>query len=117
MMENILRVFITSIIIFALTEIAKRFSFLAAIVASSPIATIATCFWLHSENQSVEKISTFAWQTTLLLPPSLIFFIGFPLALKRGMSFWLAMPLFVGSMIIAYSLYIFILRKCGFKFV
>jgi len=116
MVESIIRVAITAVMIFALTEIAKRSAFMAAIVASSPIATIGACLWLYSEKQPISHITNFAWQTTLLLPPSIIFFIGFPLALKKGMALSIAMPLFVGIMFIAYAAYIFTLQRFGFRF-
>ena len=115
-MESLIRVGLTALMVLILSEIAKRSSFIAAIVASSPIATIATCYWLYSENQSIEHIWRFAWQTTMLLPPSLVFFIGMPLALKKGMSFTLAMPLFIVVMLVTYTAYILILSRFGIKF-
>lgn len=113
MIEGLVRAIGVGIVVFILGEVAKRSSYVAAIAASFPVATIAASYVLFMEKQSDLMIAEFVTKTTLLLPPSLIFFIGFPIALKKGLSLSVAMPLCVTLMVFGYIAYIFILKKCG----
>lgn len=113
MIEGLVRAVGFGVLVFILGEVAKRSSYVAAIAASCPIATIAASYLLFVENQSTQTIAEFVTKTTLLLPPSLIFFIGFPIALKKGIALSIAMPLSILLMTLGYLLYIFILKKFG----
>ena len=114
MMEGMIRAVGVAIVIVILSEMAKRSTFLAAIAASFPFATIATVYLLRMENQPEDEIRYFITKTALFLPPSLVFFIGLPYAMKKGMSFHIAMPIFVALTFMTYALYIMILKKFGF---
>lgn len=113
MADGIIRALAFAVVIFVLSEIAKRSSVIAAIVASFPFAAIGAAYLLFMEKQSDESIRAFISKTALFLPPSLVFFIGLPIAMKRGLSFSVAMPLFVFLTFAAYAIYFYILRKFG----
>ena len=54
------KLFFTAIIIVSISEIAKHYDRLAALVASLPLVTLITLFWLYYENQPEEKIANHA---------------------------------------------------------
>jgi uncharacterized MAPEG superfamily protein len=51
------KVFITAILVVLISEISKRSSLIAAILASLPIVSILAFIWLYIDTKSVEKIS------------------------------------------------------------
>lgn len=113
MIESLLRALGVALVIFILGEVAKRSTTIAAVLASFPIATVATAYLLYTEGESADSIGAFVLKTALLIPPSFIFFIGFPLAIKRGISLAIAMPVLLVLMTMCYAIYIMILRKYG----
>ena len=52
---------ITSAIVVAVSEPAKRSDRLGALLASLPLVTLLALIWLHLDRQPVEKIANHAW--------------------------------------------------------
>jgi hypothetical protein len=88
----------TAAFIIALSEIAKRSTWLAAALVALPLATMLTValIALDSQKGGPEVATTFALRTFLLFWPGLIFFIGLLGLQKLGLAFW---PAFGGSVI------------------
>ena len=51
----VLKIIITALIIVIITEIAKFNDRIGGLIAALPITTFLILFWLHYENNSVEK--------------------------------------------------------------
>ena len=83
----------SAFIIAAVTELAKKSSFIAALVISLPLISILSFVWIYIENKNPQEIQTLSWEVFYLVIPSLLFFVVLPLALKHGLNFWLAMLL------------------------
>ena len=87
----------TAAFIIALSEIAKRSTWLAAALVALPLATMLTVAMiaLDTEKGGANIANSFALKTFLLFWPGLIFFIGL-LGLQRfGLGFWPAFGLSV----------------------
>ena len=56
----IAKIIITALLIVIITEVAKLNDRIGALIAALPITTFLILFWLHYENNSVEKISNHA---------------------------------------------------------
>ncbi len=89
----------TAVFIIALSEIAKRSTWLAAALVALPLATILTVAMiaLDSQKGGAEVASTFALKTFLLFWPGLIFFIGLLGLQKLGVAFWPAFGVSVAA--------------------
>lgn len=88
----------TAAFIIALSEIAKRSTWLAAALVALPLATILTValIALDSQKGGASVANAFALKTFLLFWPGLLFFIGL-LGLQRlGFDFW---PAFIVSVL------------------
>jgi len=104
------KLFFTAIIIVIISEIAKHYDRLAALVASLPLVTLITLFWLYYENQPEEKIANHAYYTFWYVIPTLPMFVFFPWAIKV-FGFWITFILSIFLTIIIFFLYATILKK------
>jgi F0F1-type ATP synthase assembly protein I len=80
---------LTSAVVIAVSEFAKRSDKLGALIAALPLVTLLALVWLHVENQSEQKIANHAWYTFWYVVPTLPMFLAFPALLPR-LGFWAA---------------------------
>lgn len=57
MINYIIKIAITTILIVAISEIAKRSSFAGALLASLPLVSVLAILWLYVDTKDVEKRS------------------------------------------------------------
>ena len=106
----------TAIIIVIISEIAKHYDRFAALIASLPLVTLITLFWLYYENQPEEKIANHAYYTFWYVIPTLPMFVFFPWAIKV-FGFWITFILSIFLTIIIFFLYATILKKFGINLI
>ena len=111
----VLKLIISSVLIVTISEVAKRHSGLAALLASLPLTSLIAIIWLYVDGVELEEISNLSMQIFWLVLPSLVFFITFPLLLKQGLEFWLSMLLACCSTITIYFVFLPILRRLGIE--
>ena len=113
-MEYILKLIMTSVLVVAISEIAKRSSVFASIIAALPLTSILAMIWLYLDTGSSEKIINLSYGIFWLVIPSLLFFILLPLSLKYGISFWISI-LFAGIVTtVIYTAFVYLGIKLGF---
>ncbi|MCF7917613.1 DUF3147 family protein [Candidatus Gracilibacteria bacterium] len=114
-MQYLIKIIISALIIVGVSELGKRFTPIAAILASLPLVSILAMIWLYTETKDTQKIIDLSVNIFWAVLPSLVFFIVLPLLLKSGIKFSFAMILSAFAMFISYSIYIFVLAKFGVK--
>ncbi|MBI4993123.1 MAG: DUF3147 family protein [Candidatus Magasanikbacteria bacterium] len=114
-MQYIVKIILSALIIFGISELGKRFTTIAAIAASLPLLSILGIFWLYNDTKDIQKIISLSTSIFWAVLPPLLFFVILPILLKNGVKFGWAMVLSTVSMFIAYSVYIFVLAKFGIK--
>ena len=102
---------ITATVVILVSEIAKRSSMLAGLIASIPLTSFLAFIWLYWETKDPYKIIDLSYSIILMIIPSFVFFIVLPLALKFNFSFILSMFLAVASTSLAYWLFLEFLNK------
>lgn len=115
MMVFAIKVIVSALLIALISELGKRFSPLAAIIASLPINSILAMIWLYSETKDSQKIIDLSNGIFWALLPSLLFFILLPVFLKAGLKFPLALLSASLIMTAAYFVYVFVLNRLGVK--
>jgi len=110
------KIIFTAFIIAIISEIAKHYDRLAALIASLPLVTLITLFWLYYENQPEDKIANHAYYTFWYVIPTLPMFIFFPWAIKV-FGFWITFILSIFLTIIIFFLYATILKKFGINLI
>lgn len=114
-MQYIIKIVVSALIITGVSELGKKFTPVAAVLASLPLVSILAIIWLYSETKNVQKVIDLSTSIFWVVLPSLIFFLALPLLLKNGIKFTPAMIISVITMFIAYSIYIVVLAKFGIK--
>jgi hypothetical protein len=111
----LIKIFISAVVIVAVTELSKRGgTFWGGVLASLPLTSLLAFLWLYGETRDAMKITALCWSIFWMVLPSLTLFLVLPLLLKRGMSFIAALPISVAVMIAAYLATSTLLKRFGF---
>lgn len=101
---------ITALIVAGVSELAQRYTVLAALLASLPLTSILAFIWVYWDTKDSSKIIELSNSVFWLVLPSLAFFLILPLLLKAGWGFPEAMTASVVTMAGFYSIGIWIFR-------
>lgn len=112
-MYFLIKTLITALVIAGVSELAKRWAPVAAILASLPLISILSMIWLYHDTHDGSKIIALSNGIFWAVLPSLLFFIALPILLKVGVRFGLSMVLAVTIMVVGYTIYTAVLRKLG----
>jgi hypothetical protein len=91
MMYYVIKIALSAILIVIISELGKRHSVLAAVVASVPLVSVLAMVWLYLETRNVAQVADLASSIFWLVLPSLILFIAFPMLLRWGWGFFLSL--------------------------
>lgn len=111
----ILKILITTMLIVLISEIAKRSTFLGAILSSIPLVSVLAMIWLYIDTKDISKVSTLSLSIFWLVLPSLSLFVALPLLLKQGISFYISMSISIAVTILGYWLMISVLNHLEIK--
>jgi len=111
----LVKIAITTLLIVAIAEIAKRSSFAGALLASVPLISVLAMIWLYVDTKDVAKVGALATSVFWLVLPSLALFVTLPVLLKQGLNFYLSMSISIGITLGCYFLMISLLNHFGVK--
>lgn len=113
MLYYLSKIAITTVLIVAISEIAKRSTFAGAILASLPLISVLALTWLYIDTKDITKVSDLATSVFWLVLPSLALFIALPLLLKQGVGFYISMGISIVLTIFCYWLMLMVLKHYG----
>ncbi len=113
MIYYFIKIFVSALLIATISELAKRSTGFAALVASLPLVSLLAFIWLHVEGTPPEKIAELSSQIFWLVIPSLLMFILLPVLLKNGLGFWISLGLSVAATAGCYFALLPFLRRMG----
>ncbi|MES2832320.1 MAG: DUF3147 family protein [Pseudomonadota bacterium] len=105
---------ITSAIVVAVSELAKRSDRIGGLVAALPMVTFLALIWLYVEKQPAEKIASHAWYTFWYVVPTLPMFLAFPLLLSR-IGFWYALLASACITMLCFFAFALVVRRFGIE--
>lgn len=108
-----LKILLSAVVVTLISEVAKRHTGFAALIASLPLGCILAFTWLHLESTSPERIADLAGQIFWLVIPSLIMFLVLPVLLRQGLNFWLSLGLSIAATAGGYFALLPLLRRFG----
>ncbi|MBK6659248.1 MAG: DUF3147 family protein [Proteobacteria bacterium] len=100
-------------IIVGVSEIARRSTFLGAVLASLPLTSLLAFVWLYVETGDVERISSLSGSIFWLVLPSLLLFLLLPALLRAGLGFWASLAASTAATTAAYFAMIKVLGTLG----
>lgn len=113
MLQIAVKVLLTSILIVAVSEAAKRNVLLGAILASVPLTSVLALSWLYAETHDAERVATLATGIFWLVLPSLVLFLVLPPLLRKGVPFAMSLTLAIGLTAATYAAMLAILKRFG----
>ena len=115
MVYYLIKIFITTSLIVVISEIAKRSSFVGALLASIPLISLLAMVWLYIDTKDITKVGNLSVSIFWLVLPSLSLFVALPILLKQGLNFYISIGISIMITIGCYWLIITVLNYCGIK--
>jgi hypothetical protein len=113
MWQLALKVAISAAVIVAVSEIAKRSSAWAALLASLPLTSLMAFVWLYLDTGDTERVASLAGGIFWLLLPSLPLFLLLPWLLRHGWGFWPSLGASCAAVVIGYLAMVRVLARFG----
>ncbi|MFH1067688.1 MAG: DUF3147 family protein [bacterium] len=93
-MNLFIKIVISALLIGAISEISRRNTAIAALLAALPLISILSMIWIYSDFHDVNRIASFSWSVFWYVLPSLIMFVLLPILItKWQMSFYMALTI------------------------
>ncbi len=112
-MYYIIKIVSSALLILLISEIAKRSSFIGALIASLPFVSIIAFIFLYEETKDSNQIIDLSKDIFWLVIPSLALFLSLPFLIQKGFSFYPALGIASLITIASYFLMIFIMKQFG----
>lgn len=109
------KIVMSALLITLVSEIAKRSSFVGALIASLPLVSLTAALWLFIETKDVMKVASFTTGIFWLTLPSLTLFLVMPILLRYGVHFFISAAISLIITIGSYWLMLTILNYYGIK--
>jgi uncharacterized membrane protein (GlpM family) len=105
---------VTALVIAAISELSKRYSLVAGVLAAIPLTSILAFIWIYVETKDTSKIVDISTSIIWLIVPSITFFIALNYFLKKEIAFVYALPTSLLIMLAGYGVFIAIKNKLGY---
>ncbi len=113
MIYYLIKLFITSVVIVIVSEVAKKSTLIAAIIISIPLTSLLAFIWLYIDTKDYQKVIDLSYGTILLSIPSFTFFILLPTLLKFKQNFVFSILISIIGTAIIYYVFTYLLKKLG----
>lgn len=113
-MNIFLKILISAVLIGGISEIARRNSNAAALMASLPLVALLSMVWIYHDTHDVARIASFSWGVFWYVLPSLILFLLLPPLLTRwNVPFYPALAIAGGVTVAGFFVLRAVLRPFG----
>jgi hypothetical protein len=111
MLYYVVKIAVSAALIVAISEVAKRSSFVGGLIASLPLVSILAFLWLYLDTRSLEKVGALSHSIFWLVLPSLALFVALPWLLRRTGNFYLSLGLAIAVMLACYAAMVAVLKR------
>lgn len=115
MIYYLTKIALTTALIVVISEIAKRSSFVGALLASIPLVSVLAMIWLYVDTKDVAKVSALSTSVFWFVLPSLVLFVSLPILLKQEFNFYFSMGISIGLTALCYWIMVSVLAHYGIK--
>ncbi len=109
----IIKAAVSGILVMIISEAARRSPGLGGLIASLPLVSLLGIIWLWRDTSDLERIASHAEATFWFVLPSLPMFLVFPMMLRHGIGFWVALALSCVLTMVLYLVTVWVLPKIG----
>jgi hypothetical protein len=115
-MQAILKILISALLIYGISELSKRSTLFGAVLASLPLTSLLAMIWLYHDTHDAQRIASLSTGICWLVLPSLVLFVLLPVLLVRcQIGFPVALAISCGATVAAYLLMLMLLERLGIK--
>ena len=114
-MYFVIKLLITAIIIVTVSEIARRSTLIAGVIASIPLTSVLAITWLYFDTKNMKTVLDLSNSILLMIPPSLVFFIVLGFCLRMKLDFLYSLLISLLSTGGTYWIYILFLARIGIR--
>jgi hypothetical protein len=82
-MNPLLKIALSALLIWGISEISRRNTSLAALLVSLPLISLLAMIWMYHDTHDIARIAAFSWSVIWYVVPSLILFALLPPLLTR----------------------------------
>ena len=115
MIEQIVKVLLTSVLVVSASEAGKRNVVVGAVLASLPLTSLLAMIWLYVDTRDPEKVAALASGIFWLILPSLTLLLVLPLLLRKGVPFVPSVALSIALTAASYFAMLAILKWLGIQ--
>jgi hypothetical protein len=115
MWHYVIKILLTSAVVVAVAEIAKRSTFWGAAVASLPLTSVLAFVWLYVDTGNTARVAALSHSIFWLVLPSLTLFLVLPLLLRFGVAFWISLGVACIATAMAYLAMVWTLGRSGLR--
>ena len=115
MLYATIKVLLTSVLVVAVSETAKRSALFGALIASVPLTSVLAMVWLYVDTGDTEKIARLSNGVFWLVLPSLVLFVSLPVLLRAGIGFYPSLGASIALTVGAYFAMLYILGLVGIE--
>ncbi|MGH8157444.1 MAG: DUF3147 family protein [Rhodanobacter sp.] len=109
------KIFITVVLVIAVSEVGRRSSLWGAILASLPSTSLLAFMWLYAGTGNAESVAKLSHSIFWLILASLPLFLVLPALLRRGITFWPALAASCCVTVVAYFGLVWILGRLNVR--
>jgi len=109
----LVKLIITALVIVVVSEVAKKSTFVGAIIISIPLTSLLAFIWLYVDTKDYQKVIDLSYGTIILSVPSFAFFIILPILLKLKYNFVISIIISIIGTAFIYFIFTFLLKKFG----
>jgi hypothetical protein len=113
MLYAAIKALLSGVIIATVSEVAKRYPAIGALILSLPLISILAFIWLWRDTGDEERIAALAQSTFWFVLPTLPMFLALPALLRGGMGFWPALGLSCLMTLLLYAAMVWALGRLG----
>ena len=111
MWQYVLKIALTTAVVIAVSEIAKRNTLWGAVLASLPLTSLLAFVWLYLDTGNGESVAALSLSIFWLVLPSLLLFLVLPWLIRSGLSFWPSLGAACAATVAAYFVMIWVLQR------
>ncbi len=109
----IFKTVLSGLLIAVISSLGKKYSGIAAILASIPLISVMAFIWMNVEGAQSAEIQKLSWNILKIMPPSTVLFVALPLLLRGGLTFPWALSAACFATVGTYFGYLHLLKAVG----
>lgn len=110
-----LKYLLSAALVVAISEAAKRFSLLGALLASLPVLSLLAMIWLYVETRDADAVAKLSAGVFWLVLPSLVLFALLPALIRHGLPLPWALGASIAATVSAYLAMLRVLAWAGVR--